>query len=543
MYSVFRNLDMDYQKFQSKTVSLKASAVRSTILPFLKNQTTYASVSKLRIEDLDRRVNVLNRWWTALLDMLYGRNTASVSGTDRPAILDAIVGIMERPEWRASPSAFSPLRDGAQSTDGSPNASRTSLASSTESDFLAESVHHNVRNMFIQNIRAQMCFVLEKMSIRTTPASIVQFCGKTCAYAFFFCPGAADTLIRIWAPSVENMRRVMDEFGASKVRDIDQHMNRIVSGFPPFVRQLNFSSPLKAFRELRKPSSPPLGTADLPWHGPWVARWTGRETDLFYVFVKAYHVLVMEFLPEGASKLDRICAPGMMMVYSQILTNLDATIHRHSHPHAHDEPLRGPTSVTFDDVLSEPDATVSAVPLPPANAQRLMAENRLVMLLRDFLSDRCSHLEPARRVYAEAFNDLLKVAAKRTSAFNQNACYSLCDLLDESIAILAKYENNNPSKPLLFDWPFWITVFKEMVKSHNTTIEIRLYALLYSIWPTIAENPTRKADLCFDLLLEPEFFESRFNHWCPMVRAYFMRLLCWRVGRCDSDQGLGHDEL
>jgi hypothetical protein len=59
---------------------------------------------------------------------------------------------------------------------------------------------------------------------------------------------------------------------------------------------------------------------------------------------------------------------------------------------------------------------------------------------------------------------------------------------------------------------------------------------LYSVWTTVVGDESRKAELCLDFLLEPEFFESRFNHWCPMVRAYFMRLLCWRIARHDGEE-------
>jgi hypothetical protein len=75
-----------------------------------------------------------------------------------------------------------------------------------------------------------------------------------------------------------------------------------------------------------------------------------------------------------------------------------------------------------------------------------------------------------------------------------------------------------------------------MTDSHNTATEIRLYAFLYSIWSTVAVDERRKASLCLDFILAPEFFESRFNHWCPMVRSYFMRLLCWRVARFDGEE-------
>ncbi|KAJ9649779.1 hypothetical protein H2199_000558 [Coniosporium tulheliwenetii] len=330
-----------------------------------------------------------------------------------PAILDGITGIMERPEWRLFPSPFCALADRKPSPAMLRSTSTTSLASNA-SDFLVESVHHNVRNTFIQNLLAQMAFVIDKMSLRNAPASTVSFCGKTCAYAFMFCPGVADVLIKLWNPSTNLMKRVVEENG-----------------------------PLK------------------PGHG-------------------------------------------------------------------------SPT-ITFDDVLTDPDASATALPLPPSNAVRLMAENRLIMLIRDFLSERSSMYLNARHIFAEAFNDILKACAKKVSIYDHNACYTLIDFLEEAIVILVRYEHITASSNDMLDWPFWLSVYRRMIESQNTTTEIRLYAFLYSTWNSISNSQQRKADMCFDLLLDPEIFESRFNHWCPMVRAYFMRLLCWRLARFDGD--------
>ncbi|KAJ9668119.1 hypothetical protein H2201_001925 [Coniosporium apollinis] len=456
LWSVFRTLESDLHKFHSKSTSLKANVVRVSLLPFLKTYASHPSIQKLRAEDLDRRTVILNKWWTGLLEMLHGRNNQSISGTDRPAILDGITGIMERPEWRLFPSPFCALADRKPSPAMLRSTSTTSLASNA-SDFLVESVHHNVRNTFIQNLLAQMAFVIDKMSLRNAPASTVSFCGKTCAYAFMFCPGVADVLIKLWNPSTNLMKRVVEENG-----------------------------PLK-------------------------------------------------FLPSDTTKAERLCVPGMVFVHAQILTNLDATIHRNASQTQAEEPGHGSPTITFDDVLTDPDASATALPLPPSNAVRLMAENRLIMLIRDFLSERSSMYLNARHIFAEAFNDILKACAKKVSIYDHNACYTLIDFLEEAIVILVRYEHITASSNDMLDWPFWLSVYRRMIESQNTTTEIRLYAFLYSTWNSISNSQQRKADMCFDLLLDPEIFESRFNHWCPMVRAYFMRLLCWRLARFDGD--------
>jgi hypothetical protein len=38
-----------------------------------------------------QRVNILNKWWIGMLEMLNGKNNQSISGTDRPVFLDEIL--------------------------------------------------------------------------------------------------------------------------------------------------------------------------------------------------------------------------------------------------------------------------------------------------------------------------------------------------------------------------------------------------------------------------------------------------------------------
>ena len=440
---------------------------------------------------------------------------------------------MERPEWRLAPSPFCPLKERNSLSQDSHSPSSSSL-SSQSSDFVAESVHHNVRNIFTQNILGQMCFVVEKMSMRSAPASLVSFCGKSCAYAFFFCPGIADVLVRLWNPTMDLLNRVLVESDIQRGDNLTDVSKAVCSGFPAHLQSLQYSTLSTTYRGLRKPAPLPLGTHHLPWSGVWVNRWAGKDSDLFYTFVKYFHLLVTEFLPHKASRKERICAPGLIFVHAQVLVNMDLTIHRNAA--ANEDSRQGASNITFDDVLSDPDSSAPALPQPPRpNATRSMAENRLIMLVRDFLSERGPNPTWVRQVFAQAFADLLKAAARRTSVYDHSACYILCDLLEEAVFILVRFEQLSPEENAFLDWPFWLDSWQQMVKSHNTTTEIRLYALLYSLWTPITIDSDRRAALCTSFLLQPEFFQSRFNHWCPMVRAYYMRLLCWRVARYDGE--------
>lgn len=521
LWNVFRGLEADLQKFHAKSTNLKVNVVRSSLLPFLQRYASHPSFNELRPEDLDRRVNILNKWWTSLLGLLHGKHNQSVSGTDRPVFLEALSGIMMRKEWRIpyQPQSFSA------------HSSNSSLESSS-SDFLAESIFHNVRNIFNQNLLSQMSFVVERMSLRHAPASLVSFCGKACAYAFYFCPGVADMLVRLWNTPSDAFRRLLaDPLGYKGLggRAIAQDL---AARFPLPVRPLAFCSHIALSRYLRQPPVLPLSATQIPWHGPWVSRWCGRDSDLFYVFLKYFHTLNCDFLPPETDASHQLFAPGMLSVQGHLLMVLEDTLYRQSSPQAPENPF-APSSVTFDDFIEGPNTAMSTMHLGIANCHRSMAENRLIILLRDFLSEPSPDLAPARRMYIDSFMRVLKTAARKTSLFNHNACLVLCDFVEETAPLIDRYARK--IKEDIFHWSFWLDVCKQMTLSQNSMTEVRLFSFLFSMWKSWTSNKERYYNLCSQFLLHDDYFYTYFSHWNPMVRAYFQRLICWRVARFSAN--------
>ena len=118
--------------------------------------------------------------------------------------------------------------------------------------------------------------------------------------------------------------------------------------------------------------------------------------------------------------------------------------------------------------------------------------------------------------------------------FDHAACYTLLDFLEEALVLLVRFERIIEGDGALVNLDFWMVVWKKMIESENTMTQIRLYAFLYTVWNTVICELGRKNDVCNDILLDPTIFSSQFNHYSPMVRAYFMRILCWRAGRTDE---------
>ncbi|KHN95270.1 putative protein family UPF0592 [Metarhizium album ARSEF 1941] len=507
LWSAFKGLDVETRAFGSKQTVHRVAQIHSVLLPFLKRTRNHPSTRAISLEDVERRAIVLNKWWTALLDMLHGQLQQPIPGVDRPVLLEAATMLMMRPEWRQATTYMQPLAERSPServrSRSWTNASKSTTDGSAHLDMFAESAEHNVRTMFVANLVRQMAYVVDKMSLRHAPLSLVNFSGKTCAYTFFFAPGVADILLRLWGLTPELIRRAGTEFGLPR-RDVGES-DDITALFPPGLGPLGWTSPRAMWDALKQIPKMPLLVARIPWTGPWVARWKGRDTDLFFIFCKYFHALCDQFIPPGLPLREKARSPAFALVHAQLLSIVDSTIHRQA---AMVEP------VAYAPLIDSVNGADSALPLPlplplppPSNATRPMGENKLA-------------------------------AASKTSLYDHAACFTLCDFLEEVLMVYHEFETT-PAAASYIDWPFWIEVCKRMSSSMNTLSEVRMLSFVFTIWDAVAKDPRRKAVVCLDWLLSEETFDAFFNNWCPMVRAYYQRLICWRMCRYTG----GSDEL
>ncbi|RKU43805.1 hypothetical protein DL546_006234 [Coniochaeta pulveracea] len=584
LWSTFKNLDVEYTKFTNKAnTSAKMVMVRSVLVPFLQSTAGHPSNSNrllLTPEDVDRRAVVLNKWWNGLLELLDAGQSAltqrvhsnlafearthtniqPVAGVDRPTLLEATTMIMMRPEWRLSTSYFQPLAERSPAEKvrvRSGSQSSTATGDWGESGgVIVETAEHNIRTMFVTNLTTQMAVVVDKMSMRHAPTSLVNWAGKACAYAFFFCPGVADVLVRLWGLSPELIRRMADEFGLPRRNKGESE--DIVALFPPNLGGLGWTSVKNITDKLRVAPKLPLLQSKIPWHGPWVSRWKGSDTDLFYIFAKYYHILSEQFMPHNLPLIEQARSPAFVLLHAQLLANLDSTIHKME---AVDNLL------TSDQMLPSTDATMAALSQPVnSNMFRGMADNRLVLLLKDMLSDNTVGVfPPVKLTYADVFMRIMKAATKATSRFEHTSIHMLCDFLEEALPMYDAFQEGLNTKraasPVhgafdfefpphirqtgqvdLIDWSFWLDVSRKILSSNNTMAEFRVLSFVFTTWDIIASDQARKRSLVIDWLLSPETFDYCFNNWCPMVRAYYMRLLCWRICRdCASPSELDEE--
>jgi hypothetical protein len=445
-------------------------------------------------------------------------------GCDRPVYLEAISYIMSRPEWRTAPSTYAPL---AGRLSASNPGSSTSLSSDSSKFSLQKSVQHNIKALFTRTLFDTLAYTVERLGFRTAPPSLVALGGKTIAYAFFFCQGVAETLIDIWGLQPATVRRVFSEFEISRGTDLRDISETVVCEFPEPLHSFGLTSDIAFVRQMKQPKikKPPVGI-QINWEGPWTFRWCGRDSDLLFVFFKHYHILMCDYLSPDATPTARLCAPGYVHVLAQMLSLVDNTIHRNL-----SAPEHAASTATFDDLLN----ATAAIPIPVRGAARGMSENKLVVLLRDVLFE-SNCLRQCRVLFAGSFIVMLKAAVKKTRLYDADACFQLCDLVEELLPILTRAVKEGIGD--LIDWDFWLDAAQTMLQSENNMTELRVLTFVYTTWPILVEDENRKGTVCLKWLLSTPVWDRFFCHWCPMVRAYYMRLICWRLGRYDGSTSM-----
>jgi hypothetical protein len=586
------------------------AAVRSALLGFLRVNESHPSNNRLHPDDLERRATILNKWWTSMLEMheATGDGREPVLAIhDRAVLLEAMAKIMMRPEWRQASRAWLPHDERAEAEpdeeEGDDDDDDTTSYTSSSSDASPTSAPSSasprraVALMFTRNLTRQMLLVTTKMSLRHIHHSVAFFAGKACAYAFFFLPGAAEVMIRLWGLRADVLRAAAKELGlparpgfkspqsaAAATGDADADAAAaadVVAAFPACMAGLTWAGSRAGVRfrttAAAAATAPPASVAQVQWDGLWVSRWKGRDTDLVFIFFKYFFILFAEFVPPGLPLATQAQhAPALPFVLAQLLETIDATVHRQASLAIEQQQRLGPIGVAaasegatspgpggggvgatnsaapsagppLADAQHGSDASMAALQFPSNNLRRLMSENRLIVMFRDVFSSRMDGAPAARHTFAEAAMVMLHAATKRTSRFDQMACVTLCDFLEEALLAYSSGFGGGGGDQVLddaavvdmadrpglayVDWRFWLDAINKMLEGHHNITVIRVLSFTYAVWDVLVADPARKEEVCLGWLLEERMFNHFFNHWCPMVRSYWMRLLCWRVCR------------
>jgi hypothetical protein len=220
------------------------------------------------------------------------------------------------------------------------------------------------------------------------------------------------------------------------------------------------------------------------------------------------------------------------------------------------------TNRTIEDELLN---TVAVNAFPASGTRRRVDNLKILLAIRETLhnDDPCI---PFYESYCQQFERILHAVTLSTNAYEVESCITLADLVEEYLSSLILTHSLTKQrvqieKDKVVDWEFWIHVVQRMLSSDNCHTELRALAFLFNVWDNIPigngqgrsihRPPSEGSNLEFHVddreglrwsctvwLLSPPMWKRYFCHWQPLVRAYYHRILCWRVASAGPESDL-----
>lgn len=361
--------------------------------------------------------------------------------------------------------------------------------------------------------------------MKPVPTSVSVFAGAVLSHAFFYIPGVASALLYLLHVKQTDVNRVQKQCGLTPL--LVANLKRSASDvFPSHILHLVVSD-----SAISSCPSLPQDLRDYVY-GAWTHRWwQHQDSDVFASFLKHYYIIASDYIALTSTAGDVtpdeaiVATPGILLVHASILSLVDSVVHRDRR-----SPLLSSSSPSssamrsFDTGLAaEVNATMRTTVSAPSTRQ--LSQMRFLLAFKEVL-DRSG---PTCTAYATTYSrffetTVLHAAAKRISLYDAESCVMLCDLVEATLTTLSSLSRTDQ-----INWAFWLDVVKRLLASESSMTEIRAIAFLYSFWDYIAAE-----DEAIDWILSPSVWKKFFCHWAPLVRAYYMRLICWRVVRSTS---------
>ncbi|KAK9486693.1 hypothetical protein V1527DRAFT_495717 [Lipomyces starkeyi] len=361
-------------------------------------------------------------------------------------------------------------------------------------------------SMYQEALLDTLKLALSRLLMKPVAVNIAVFAGAVLAHAFFYVPGVAGPilyLLRARQAEISRLRSILQP--ASTV--LPQHLS-------PYV---GVSSEISN----RQPDVPAAIKDEI--YGPWVHHWWGaQDSDVFASFVKHYYSIMSDFVGSVGTVCEctpdeaLLAAPGIFHIHAIILRLFDSLVHR-------DRAFAAAQAQTINEV------NLSSATLGTASSvsTRQLSRMRILIAMKEILESKNATCASYASTYARFFeSSIMHAAAKRTAVYDADACVALCDLSEAVLFVLA-----GSTRKEELNWPFWLDVCKRMLTSESSMTEVRTMAFLYAFWDQFA---CAEEYGVVDWVLSDEMWNKFFCNWAPLVRAYYMRLVCWRVIRRSS---------
>ena len=250
------------------------------------------------------------------------------------------------------------------------------------------------------------------------------------AVAFFYSPGVALRLVHALNVATPFTARLLDEVCEETVfRDLSSHAPLARSLFPKHLHELIYSTPQRYTSLLMTRPSPTI-TVDsnltISFAGEWVHRWRAHNSDVFFSFLRHWHVILSEHLHSATAELNiaTIAAtPGYLVMQGHILRMVDSFIHRSSNElPAH--PLPAPHHKTLTQttlckraVERHPNGPLGPpMPVQVQHGNRMQDSIHAMALLMNSGDGRPQGIEKAEKKLANAVSGVLSAVRKTQSS-------------------------------------------------------------------------------------------------------------------------------
>lgn len=513
LLKLFKKLEIALGKFNSKQNGIaKTNILRTLLLPFLRQpslRSSFTKSSQIYLSFTSISTSILGLWWRLLLSSLNASGPHQVSATDRNAYLECISRILALEEW-----------DHADT-----------LGKATYVDCLTDTLDFAIGKI---------------LSYKVVSISLCAFVGKVFAHSFFKLPGVCNALLFL----LNIKQSTFSKHIASLPPILTATKLEIKGSLPPAsLHLINY----RGVRNLEKAKSAAINCMVPPKHavkgikdpsGPWVRLWNAKDSDVFNSFFRHYINLAACFL-EGNSNVDPLALPGFTVITCYIHNIFSESIHRiaidNTKPNAFATSSMkfspGPTQTQERNRASSGVSAPSNYSFKPNNAD-YTSIIKIFKSIRDVAFYQISFASSLIKI----IDGMLVNIAKLVSPFDVNKSSLLLNLVYEFSAHIFDYTS--------IDWEFWLgCVHTMLTTTHHVQIITRNFAFLFNVWTKIPvlltkEDLPQSVDYLKGWLTESN--ESLkvnfmnwltcnrtwlvfFTHWNPLVRAYYSRLIVWRI--------------
>lgn len=501
----FKRLEFALGKFTSKLNGImKTNMLRTILLPFLRLLLPLDRVfsDKLLIYSsfVSVSITILGRWWRLLLSALTTANlTQQVSSTDRNAYLECISRIMCRKEWfLAGPEGMV-----------------------TYTSCLCETLDYAISKI---------------SAMKIIPISMSAFFGKTFAYAYFYIPGVSNALLFLL-----NIKQSTMEACLSKAPTISPE--ELQASKEAFPRHLSFLIGYTGLPNLDRFKKKTLNCVPPPRHpvrgicepnGTWVRSWSCCDSDIFNSFFRHWVTVCSSCVGEKSVPLESF--PGFNVILCNFYQIFNVCVNKISLDTASNGSFKKFSMAKVNGSSNSPfiASGASSRPMDPNYAA-------LIKLFKTIRDVGYSEASCSAEVVRAVDRVLIRLAAA-TSIYDFGKSATILNLVCEF--------SNYVADPTDLDWEFWLGCTYLTLSKTNLIQSITMsFAFLFNVWNMIPSQISQSVQPQEELYLAGwlntpsesykenfakwltcnEIWLQFFVHWNPLVRAYYMRLISWRV--------------